>query len=348
LNSLDEFALIRRLTDGKQSVAFQQACGVDKGIGDDAAVAYLAPGCQLVMTCDTMTESIHFQPNTMRDDDIGYKAMAAAISDIAAMGAIPRYALIALSFPKEMPQGRLEAVYQGLYDCANRWSVVVVGGDTTSCIGGLTVTVTVIGEVQEGRALLRSTAKTGDVLFATGELGCSAAGLDYLLEQALPAGQWPQVEEGSSEARLIAAHCRPEPQVEAGQFLQQSKLCGALNDVSDGLASEAWEISEASGVGIDLIEDRIPIAEELMAYAIKAEKDPLNYILYGGEDYQLIGTMQAEHAIDMQIKFKEAGLALYIIGYVNAEDTGVRLVQSSGYVVPIAKKGYNHFRKDLS
>lgn len=346
MSSLDEFALIRRLTEGKQSAAFQQASGVDIGIGDDAAVAYLAPGCQLVMTCDTMTESVHFQPHTMRDSDVGYKAMAAAISDIAAMGAIPRYALVALSIPQEMPQHKLEAVYQGLYECANRWSVVIVGGDTTSCIGGLTLTVTVIGEVPDGQALLRSTAKTGDVVFATGELGCSAAGLEYLLQQALPIEQWPQAGKDSAEARLIAAHCRPEPQIEMGQLLQQSKVCGALNDVSDGLASEAWEIAQASGVGIDLIEDRIPIADELMAYAEKAEKDPLHYILYGGEDYKLIGTMQAEHAIEMQIKFREAGHTLYIIGYVNAEDSGVRLVQSSGYVVPIDKKGYNHFRKD--
>ncbi|SFL72247.1 thiamine-monophosphate kinase [Paenibacillus sp. 1_12] len=346
MSSLDEFALIRRLTEGKQSAAFQQASGVDKGIGDDAAVAYLAPGCQLVMTCDTMTESIHFQPNTMRDSDVGYKAMAAAISDIGAMGAIPRYALVALSIPQETPLHKLEAIYQGLYECANRWSVVIVGGDTTSCIGGLTLTVTVIGEVSEGQALLRSSAKTGDVLFATGELGCSAAGLDYLLQQALPFEQWPNIDKDSAEARLIAAHCRPEPQIEIGQLLQQSKVCGALNDVSDGLASEAWEIAQASGVGIDLIEDRIPIADELMAYAEKAEKDPLHYILYGGEDYKLIGTMQAEHAIEMQIKFREAGHSLYIIGYVNAEDSGVRLVQSSGYVVPIEKKGYNHFRKD--
>jgi thiamine-monophosphate kinase len=346
LSSLDEFERIRRLTDGKQSTAFQQACGVVTGIGDDAAVAHLAPGCQLVMTCDTMTESIHFTSITMRDNDIGHKAMAAAISDIAAMGAIPRYALISLSSSRETAPERLEAIYRGLYDCANRWSVVIVGGDTTSCIGGITITVTIIGEVEENRALLRSTAKTGDVLFATGVLGCSAAGLDYLLEQQLPSGQWPSIEDESFEGRLIAAHCRPKPQIEAGLLLQQSGCCNALNDVSDGLASEAWEISQASGVGIDLIEDRIPIADELMAYALKVEKDPLDYILYGGEDYQLIGTMQAEYAIDVQIKFKEAGLSLYIIGYVNAEAEGVRLVQSSGYVVPIEKKGFNHFQGD--
>ncbi len=343
LSSLDEFALIHRLTQGKQSLAFQQASGVEIGIGDDAAVAHLAPGSQLVMTCDTMTEQIHFKDITMRNPDIGYKAMAAAVSDIAAMGAIPRYALVAVSFPKETSQTRMEEIYEGLYECANRWSVVIVGGDTTSSAGGITVSVTVIGEVEAGKALLRSAAKPGDVLFATGELGRSAAGLDFLLAQNVPNKQWNDDLNWKERLSLIQAHCRPEPQVEAGQLLQKSGVCHALNDVSDGLASEAWEIAEASDIGIDLIEDRIPIADELMSYAQQAGKDPLDFVLFGGEDYQLVGTMQAEHAITLQMKFKEAGLTLHIIGYVNAETKGVRLVQSSGYVLPIEKKGYNHF-----
>lgn len=342
MSFLDEFELIKRLTKDKQSIAVQQACGVQTGIGDDAAVAYMSSGHQLVMTCDTMTEEIHFKSITMRDKDIGYKAMAAAVSDIAAMGAMPRYALVSISFPKQSDPLRIEAIYEGLYECASRWSVMIVGGDTTSSVNGMTISVTVIGEVEAGKALLRSAAKHGDIVFATGELGCSAAGLDYLLRQELPSGQWghsgkPEIE------RLIQAHGRPDPQIEAGLLLQSSGVCHALNDVSDGLASEAWEIAEASGVGIDLIEDRIPIADELMAYSQEVEKDPLDFILYGGEDYQLIGTMQAEHAVDMQMKFRAAGLQLYIIGYVNMESVGVRLVQSSGYVVPIEKKGYNHF-----
>lgn len=341
LSSLDEFALIRRLTEGKQSAAFQQASGVITGIGDDAAVAELAPNCQLVMTCDTVTEQIHFKTVTMRDQDIGFKAMAASVSDIAAMGAVPRYALVSISIPKGTPQVKLDAVYQGLYDCANRWGVVIVGGDTTSSIAGLTVSVTLIGEVEAGKALLRSAARPGDVVFATGELGRSAAGLDFLLAQNTPAGQWPVFNE--AQQALVKAHCRPEPQVEGGQLLQRSGMCHALNDVSDGLASEAWEIAEASGVGIDLIEDRIPIADELLAHALQVEKDPLDYVLYGGEDYQLIGTVQAEDAITLQLLFKEAGLQLYLIGYVNTETQGVRLVQSSGFAVPIDKKGYNHF-----
>jgi thiamine-monophosphate kinase len=344
LSSLDEFALIRRLTEGKQSLAFQQASGVETGVGDDAAVANIAPDHQLVMTCDTMTEKIHFKNTTMRDSDIGYKAMAAAVSDIAAMGAVPRYALVSLSFPAETEAARLEEIYSGLYECANRWSVVIAGGDTTASIGSITISVTVIGEVETGKALLRSTAKRGDVLVATGVLGCSAAGLDYLLGRALPADLWEQAGELPEQlGNLVRAHCRPEPQIEAGLLLQQSGVCNALNDVSDGLASEAWEIAEASGVGIDLIEDRIPIANELMAFALQSEKDPLDYILYGGEDYQLIATMQAEHAVSMQMKFKEAGLELYIIGYVNGEAGGVRLVESTGYVVPVEKKGYKHF-----
>jgi thiamine-monophosphate kinase len=347
LSSLDEFALIRRLTHGKQSLAFQQASGVATGIGDDAAVANIAPNHQLVMSCDTMTETIHFKNTTMRDSDIGYKAMAAAISDIAAMGAIPRYALVAMSCPRDTEPGRLEQIYEGLYECANRWSVVIAGGDTTSSVGSITISVTVIGEVETGKALLRSAAKQGDVLVATGMLGLSAAGLDYLLHRGLPADLWTQAGRPSEDLEsLIRAHCRPDPQVKAAELLQQSGLCNALNDVSDGLASEAWEIAEASGVGIDLIEDRIPLADELMSYALSVEKDPLDYVLYGGEDYHLIASMPAEYAIAMQMKFKEAGLKLYIIGYVNGEVSGVRLVQSTGYVVPVEKQGYNHFGKE--
>ncbi|MDF2964331.1 MAG: thiamine-monophosphate kinase, partial [Paenibacillus sp.] len=249
MSSIDEFALIQWLTDGKQSRAFQQAGGVEAGIGDDAAVVNLTPGCQLVMTCDTMTETVHFKNTTMRDYDIGYKAMASAVSDIAAMGAIPKYALVAVSFPQGTELARLEEMYQGLYDCANRWSVVITGGDTTSSSGGLTITVTVMGEVEKGKALLRSGAKPGDVLFATGLLGCSAAGLDYLLQRGLPAERWSEQPADPDAELLIQAHCRPEPRIEEGQLLQQSGVCHALNDVSDGLASEAWEISEASGIG---------------------------------------------------------------------------------------------------
>ncbi|MED4602888.1 thiamine-phosphate kinase [Paenibacillus validus] len=343
MGTVDEFALIRLLTGGKQSTAFQREGGVETGIGDDAAVVNVNPGTQLILTCDTMTEDIHFKPVTMRSRDIGFKAMASAVSDIAAMGGKPRFALVALSLPRQTPLERVRSLYEGLYDCANRYGVRVVGGDTTSSIGGMTVSVTVIGETAAGQALLRSSAKVGDVVFATGYLGRSAAGLDWLLQRNLPLEPEGADAESLAYAKLVEAHCRPLPQIEAGLALRQSGLCRALNDVSDGLSSEAWEIAEASGVGIDLIEERIPIADELYTYAAASGKDPLDYVLYGGEDYELLGTAPAEHALELQIALGKAGVSLHLIGYVNGEHSGVRLIRSGGEVMPLDKKGYNHF-----
>ncbi|MBP1153846.1 thiamine-monophosphate kinase [Paenibacillus sp. PvR052] len=343
MSSIEEFALIRLLTGGKQSAAFQKESGVETGIGDDAAVVHVSNGSRLILTCDTMTEEIHFKRVTMRDTDVGYKAMASSVSDIAAMGGTPRFALIALSMPKGTPVERVHAMYEGLYDCASRYGVAIVGGDTTSSAGGVTLTVTVIGETEADKALLRSAARAGDVVFATGHLGRSAAGLEYLLGLGQPSDAWEALPELETYRSLVQAHCRPEPQVKAGELLRRSGLRHALNDVSDGLASEAWEIAEASGVGIDLIKDRIPVAEELLTYAMRVNKDPLDYILYGGEDYQLVGTAPAEHFLELQMTFQAAGLPLYLIGYVNAEHQGVRLVHSGGSVVPLGKRGYNHF-----
>lgn len=343
MSSIEEFALIRLLTGGKQSTAFQKANGVETGIGDDAAVVHVSHGSRLILTCDTMTEEVHFKRVTMRDTDVGYKAMASSVSDIAAMGGTPRFALVALSLPKNTPVERVSAMYEGLYECASRYGVAIVGGDTTSSAGGITLTVTVIGETEADKALLRSAARAGDVVFATGPLGCSAAGLEYLLGLAQPSDVWESLPEMEMYRPLVQAHCRPEPQVQAGELLRQSGFRHALNDVSDGLASEAWEIVEASGIGIDLIEERIPVAEELFEYAMRLNKDPLDYILYGGEDYQLVGTVPAEHSLELQLAFKTAGLPLYLIGYVNAEHRGVRLVQSGGSIQPIGKRGYNHF-----
>ncbi|MGG1600904.1 thiamine-phosphate kinase [Paenibacillus naphthalenovorans] len=343
MSSIEEFALIRLLTGGKQSTAFQKSKGVETGIGDDAAVVHVPHGSRLILTCDTMTEEIHFKRVTMRDTDVGYKAMASSVSDIAAMGGTPRFALVALSLPKDAPVERVRAMYEGLYDCASRYGVAIVGGDTTASAGGITLTVTVIGETEADKALLRSAARSGDVVFATGLLGRSAAGLEYLLGLAQPSDVWDTVPEMEMYRPLIQAHCRPEPQVQAGELLRQSGFRHALNDVSDGLASEAWEIAEASGVGIDLNEDQIPVAEELLSYAARVNRDPLDYILYGGEDYQLVGTVPAEHAMELQAAFKTAGLPLYLIGCVNAEHQGVRLVRSSGGALPLGKRGYNHF-----
>jgi len=339
--NLDEFSLIRLLTERNPHDAPVRQDGVITGIGDDAAVIEPKGGMQLVLTCDTMTEEIHFKTVTMREYDIGYKAMAAATSDIAAMGGMPRYALVALSIPKHTPVEGIRALYDGLRACADRHGIEIVGGDTTSSAGGRTVSVTVIGEVEAGHALLRSAARPGDVVFVTGHPGMSAAGLAMLLERNVPASEWHCA--SGWEAALVQAHCRPEPQIAAGRLLLAAG-CRALNDVSDGVASEAWEIAEASGIGIELLEGALPVHEAVANWAMAQGKNPLDYVLYGGEDYQLIGTLPPSAAAAVQSKLQDAGIAFHLIGTVTPQHREVRLIGSDGSRRVLEKGGYNHFR----
>ncbi|MFS1511293.1 thiamine-phosphate kinase [Chengkuizengella sp. SCS-71B] len=340
MSSQDEFALIHSLNYKKQSKHFQNKLGVVKGIGDDAAVVNIHSGSQLVMTCDTMVETIHFNAYTMLDEDVGYKALASNLSDIAAMGAIPKYALISLSIPKHYSTFRLRKMYKGLYKCANQFDIAVIGGDTTKSPKHLNISVTLIGEVESNQALLRSNAKVNDLVFTTGYLGCSAAGLDYLLaakQKQLILDQIP-----TNFRPLVQEHRRPTPQIKAGRILLQSKRCHSLNDISDGLSSEASEICEASSVGILLEEVKLPIHPQLKEYSHLIGKSAIDLILYGGEDYQLLGTASKTNVIELQRRFQQQGIPFFIIGEVVTQK-GVHMKDSYGNIKKIHKKGYNHF-----
>ena len=342
---MDEFALIR-LLNGSRGAIFPPEAGVRVGIGDDAAVVAPSAGTELVVSVDTMVENVHFSRVTMRWADIGYKAMASSLSDLAAMGARPRWALVALSAPKGCPTDSLSKLYEGLYACAGKYGAAVIGGDTTSSLGGMVVTVTVIGEADAGKSLLRSGARAGDAVFVTGPLGGSAAGLHYLLQRGKDAEQ-EEAAGGIPErlAPLVTAHRRPEPRIAAGRLLAGSGFCGALNDVSDGLASEAWEIAEASGAVIVLDEQAIPVTEQVRAYAAEAGIDPLEWALFGGEDYELTGTVPKEHAGEMAALFQAHGLPFQIVGQVAERGSApdVLLRKPGGELVPVVKRGYNHF-----
>jgi thiamine-monophosphate kinase len=336
----DEFALIRQWTNLYQSAALQKSLGVVVGIGDDAAVVQLKSGYELVLSCDTMVQDIHFNEQTMRMADVGFKAMSAALSDLAAMGAIPRYALISLTVPRNVDVLASQEIYEGLYACAGKFGVAIVGGDTTSTRGCSVITIQVIGEIEAGKALLRSAARPGDILFITGLLGGSAAGLDYLSSEtpiSLDSDQIKLVE------RLIEKHRRPLPQIRAGRTLLLSGACHALNDISDGLASEAWEIAEASDLGIILHEDQIPMDPDLTTYAGWTGNTALDWILYGGEDYQLVGTISPLQIELVKQEFSRRNLSFYTIGEVVDTLRGVHLQTLEGAAVEVPKNGYNHF-----
>lgn len=345
--AMDEFALIRAMTgQGAGQGPAQATPGVRIGIGDDAAVVAVSPGCELLLTSDAMVQEIHFKAVTMTPGDVGYKAMASNISDIAAMGGIPKYALITLCLPPDMPESDCVELYRGLRECADRYGVAIVGGDTTSSPAALVVSVTLVGEAEQGKAIPRSGARPGDAVFVTGPLGGSAAGLDLLLRTGADArlleGRLPDW-----AAPLLRCHRRPEPQVRAGRLLAGLGGVGALNDISDGLASEAWELAEASGVCLALEAAALPLEPAAGRYASEpgsVPKNPLDWILFGGEDYQLVGTVPEERLADVCEAFARDGLPTPVrIGKVREGKPGVVLLAGDGSESPVPKRGYNHF-----
>jgi thiamine-monophosphate kinase len=337
--SPDEFALIRSWTAGRQSEERLSSAGVKMGIGDDAAVVSPLPGHDLLLAMDTMVEEIHFLPETMEDADVGYKALAANVSDIAAMGGAPLHALISVSVPPAWGPERMSSLYDGFYACAERYGIAVIGGDTTVSRKHLVVAVTLTGTVEAGRAIRRSGAGADEIVFVTGPVGLSAGGLHGML----PSGGTRGVPHPPE--RLVKAHRRPVPSVKAGLLLAERGWATSLNDISDGLASEAWEIAEASRVGLVLNEAALPLSGELAAYSSDCGINPLEWMLYGGEDYVLLGTAKREDVSAIKERFRSEGLPFFVIGETEAGDPGVVLNSPDAKRRPLAKRGYNHFAK---
>ncbi|MFC4597436.1 thiamine-phosphate kinase [Cohnella hongkongensis] len=346
---LDEFGRIRFWTEGRQSVDFLARAGVSLGIGDDAAVLKDAgPGWEWLVAADTMVEQVHFLDETMGEADVGYKALASNVSDIAAMGGEPKCALVSVCVPPAWNEERMRRLYDGLYECAERYGVAVIGGDTTSAPRDLVVSVTVIGTAQAGKAIRRSGARPGQAVFLTGPTGLSAAGLHALRRIAAAEGAERDRLLRALPPRLAQAHRRPVPSVKAGRILAETGWGTSLNDVSDGVASEAWEIAEASGVKLVLKEKLLPLSGELSAYAGDNGMSAAELALFGGEDYVLLGTADKSCVRELRERLGAEGIPLFAIGEVEEGGPGVWLESAdTGKRKPLPKRGYNHFREGI-
>ncbi|SEN39684.1 thiamine-phosphate kinase [Lihuaxuella thermophila] len=325
----DEFAFIRSMLAGRTRWSGR----IEVDVGDDAAVVLPSSGRSLVMTCDTMVETVHFLRETMMGQDIGWKLMASNLSDIAAMGAVPTFALLSVAVPPGWPMSEIEEIYRGLYECADRYHVTLMGGDTVRTPGPLLLTLTLLGEGMPGKALRRSAAQPGDLIFVTGTLGNSAAGLSLLLHQPAMKSRFPA---------LIQAHCRPVPQLEIGKWLAECGLHPACDDVSDGLAQEAWEIAEASRVRLVIEQEKLPLSDECVQFAREMNKNPYDWAWYGGEDYQLIGTIHPKGWEGLKRIAAELKVPVTVIGKVEAGEACVE-AELQGKRIPLPRKGYNHF-----
>ena len=228
---------------------------------------------------DALIEGIHFERKWTSARDLGWKALAVNLSDIAAMGGNPLYALTTLGIPPKIPSGFIADFYRGLNKLASRHGVALVGGDTCSSPKDLFIDVTILGEVKSRQLLTRSGARPGDVLFVTGTLGESAIGLELL-------------KTGSKASRprnhFIERQLRPTPRLVIGRYLSSHRIASALIDVSDGLSTDLHHLCEQSQVGAMIEESTIPLPKLSAAIKVELAKSPINYALNGGEDYELL------------------------------------------------------------
>jgi thiamine-monophosphate kinase len=309
-SEFERIAEIRRRLAG-------DGAGVRIGIGDDAAVLAPSPHAQAV-SVDAQVEGVHFLRELLAPSDIGYRAVVAALSDLAAMGARPRAALLALTLPPEFADAELYAIIDGAAEAQRQYACPVVGGNLSRG-GALSLTTTVIGDAPEN-ALTRSGARAGDALFVSGELGGAAFG--FALLQARRGEQGPQ---------SVQRWRRPTARIADGV-----SLCGVASaaiDVSDGLLRDLGHLAEASGVGFELELAAIPVARELASIASQRDQDPMTLALGGGEDYELLFTAPNDVVPGLGTRIGRATVK-----------PGIRLLDAAGRsVAPPAFVGFDHF-----
>jgi thiamine-monophosphate kinase len=324
-------ATIRRLAAGGA------ARGVRVGIGDDCAVLTPTPGTLLVATTDLLLENVHFRRRWAEPADIGWKALAVNLSDIASMGADPRWALVALACPETTDDEEVEAFFEGMLALAALHDVAVVGGDTTASPAGWLVNVTLLAETA-APPVLRSSARPGHVVAVTGRLGRSAAGLALLEAGAAP----PEIDP-PLRADLVDAHLRPRPRVAEGRWLAREGSVGAMMDLSDGLATDLQRLTAESGVGARIEVERLPIDPATRRVADGLGADPVAWATGGGEDYELLLTCPpaAFERLADGLTAVSAGARPTAIGEIVATPR-VTYVDVRGREVPV-RRGFEHF-----
>lgn len=325
---LGEFDLIERYFRLPAGRACAERGDVPLGIGDDAALLSMPPGRQLVAAIDTLVEGRHFPPG-VPPASIGHRALAVNLSDLAAMGAVPAWYLLALTLP-EADEAFLEGFARGLLELGDRHGMALVGGDTTR--GPLVVSVQALGTVAGGTALTRSGGRPGDLLYVSGTPGDAAAGLALLLDPATG----PALDE-AQRARLLERFLYPEPRAALGEALVG--LATACIDVSDGLAADAARLARASGCGMRIDAERLPLSEELLAFAGQARAR--QFALTGGEDCELCFAVAPAKAAALEAIADSVKCRLTCIGALATG--GQAEVLADGRALPLDTSGYDHF-----
>lgn len=340
VNTLGEFGLIKKLTG---DLVTQHKSTV-KGIGDDAAV--IAYGKEhLVVSTDMLVEGIHFDLMYSPLKHLGYKAIIVNLSDIYAMNAMPTQVTVSIAISSKYSVEALEELYAGIKEACKRYKVDLVGGDTTSSPKGMTISITAIGKVDKDKIAYRSGAKKGDIVCITGDLGSAFLGLQILerekqLYMSNP-GIQPDLE---NQKYVLERQLKPEARKDMIELFSKSELVPtSMIDISDGLASDLMHICTASNVGAFIEEAKVPINQEAQMLAIKFQLDPITTALNGGEDYELLFTIEEK---DLEkIRYMAS---TYIIGEITDKEDGIKLHTTGGNIHPLKAQGWNHFDENAT
>jgi thiamine-monophosphate kinase len=334
---LGEFGLIDHLT---KNIEIKNVSSI-LGVGDDAAVIDHF-GKQTVLTTDLLIENIHFDLVYTPLLHLGYKSVITNLSDIYAMNAMPTQLLISLGFSNRFSLEALDEFYEGVYAACEKYGVDIVGGDTSSSQKGFIISITAIGEVSPDKFVQRSTAKKGDLLCCSGDLGAAYLGLIFLEREKKIYLENPNIKPDlEGEKYVIGRILKPEASRRTIEFFEKEEITPtSMIDISDGLSSEILHICKQSHVGCLLYEEKIPIADETRNAAYKFELDPTACALSGGEDYELLFTIRPDDYDKLVLNEN-----ISVIGYITDPEEGAKILTKGGNKFDITAQGWNAFNK---
>lgn len=336
LSNFGEFQLIQSLPRQFSTQGFHPTIGT----GDDAAVFSPSPSQQVVLSTDLLIEDIHFARNTSTFYDIGYKAAASNLSDLAAMGATPTAIFVAIALPPSLTLSNWQEFYRGLARPCKDHKVQLLGGDTSSSPTSLFIAITIIGQIHPKHILTRQGAKKGHLIYVSGTLGDSAAGLTYLKKRT----RRPQLSTLSkSMNHIVQRHLHPTARIALGQLLASKPYASAAMDLSDGLSSDLNHLCRHSSVGALIYSERLPISQHMNKYANRISAEPLHWGLHGGEDYELLFTIPPKWRNELEQNAKKRRMHITQIGIIQPKRFGIRIEQSNGKLDTLVPCGYDHF-----
>jgi thiamine-monophosphate kinase len=335
ISQLGEFGLINRISS---NFTLQQKTSV-KGIGDDAAVIDAGED-YLLLSTDMLVEGIHFDLAYMPLQHLGYKSVAVNVSDIAAMNGKAEQITVSLALTNRFSVEAIDELYKGIRAACQNYGVDLVGGDTTSSVSGLVISVSVTGRVKKDRVAYRNGAKPNDIICVTGDLGAAFMGLQVLVREKEVYLTDPNMQPNLENFEyIVSRQLKPEARTEVIADLHEAGVVPtSMIDISDGLASELFHISTQSGAGVRIYEDKVPIDELTFQTAIDFKLDPIVCALNGGEDYELLFTIRKD---DLD-KIKNHP-DIHTIGYVHDRKDQNVLISKQGTVVPLSAQGWSHF-----